>query len=293
MIPFPREDACRQHLTSMSAMACAKGIARREMITFAAVGLSVLALAVPVVWVSRARMAAISTLAPVLRASAGVSVRSSDADAPAEAPVDAKELQRLRRELVLLEDRLRSLEIESARDGEFRLRARSAGLDLGRFVEATVIGHAANWRERTFIIDRGSADGVVPRSGVLAGGAVAGVVVEVGPRAARVAMLAEPGVQVAARTAPGRAPGLLLGVGDGCELTYVERSLHPRPRQTEPVVTSGMLGFFPPGFLIGRVERVGVREGELHLGIAVRPELRLPPEGRVWVLRPGLREVGE
>ena len=57
------------------------------------------------------------------------------------------------------------------------------------------------------------------------------------------------------------------------------------------IVTSGRLGFFPPGFLVGRVDSVGEHAESLHLSIAVRPELTSPPEGRVWILKPGPRTV--
>ncbi|MHC4202682.1 MAG: rod shape-determining protein MreC, partial [Planctomycetota bacterium] len=240
-----------------------------------------------------------SALSPVLRTAAPVRVRGSGdggggvGGGDASGGADAEEVERLRREIVLLDDRLRGLEEERERTEEFRRVRRRSGVELGRFVDAFVIGHSVNWQERTFLIDRGSADGIGPRSGVIAGGAVAGVVMEVGPHVARVAMATEPGVKVAARTVETRRSGLATGTGDGCELRYVERwaPREPWPREAESVVTSGRLGFFPPGFLLGRAASVGALPDSLHLRIALRPELGDPPEGSVWVLRPGPRGV--
>ncbi|MHC4250443.1 MAG: rod shape-determining protein MreC, partial [Planctomycetota bacterium] len=303
-----------------------RGIARREIVSFAAFGVSVLALAVPTVWVSWARMEAVSVAAPLAR---GVAPREpkGPGDSGGAAGDLAREVRRLRARVVQLEDERRRLEDELAKGRGFEAARRRSGspegaacpngrggrarLEAGRFVEALVIGHAVNWQERSFIVDRGSADGVVPRAGVLAGGVVAGVVVEVGPRASRVAMPTEPGVRVAVRTTATRRSGLAVGTGDSCELRYVERwaagfagydgpgtrapagglTRLPDPGTNESVVTSGRLGFFPPGFLVGRVASVGAPRESPHLSIALEPELVHPPEGRVWILNPGPRDV--
>lgn len=287
-----------------------KGIARREIVSFAAFGVSVLALAVPTVWVSWARMKAVSVAAPLARGVAPREPRSQAGGGEGAGDL-AGEVLRLRARIVRLEDERRRLEDELAKGRGFEAARRLARLEAGRFVEALVIGHAVNWQERSFIVDRGSADGVVPRAGVLAGGVVAGVVVEVGPHAARVAMPTEPGVRVAARTTGTRRSGLVVGIGDSCELRYVERwaagfagragpglrstsgalKRLPDPGTNESVVTSGRLGFFPPGFLLGRVASVGAPRESLHLSIAVEPRLVHPPEGRVWILNPGPRDV--
>jgi len=286
-----------------------KGIARREVVSFAAFGVSVLALAVPTLWVSWARMKAVSMAAPLARATAPVGPRRSG---PGEGAADlAEEVKRLRGRVVRLEDERRRLEDELAKGRGFEAARVSARLEAGRFVEALVIGHSVNWQERSFIVDRGSADGVVPRAGVIAGGVVAGVVVDVGPHAARVAMPTEPGVRIAARTTGTRRSGLTVGTGDSCELRYVERwaagfagrdGPGPRPAAAAPrrlpdpaidesIVTSGRMGFFPPGFLVGRVASVGAPRDSLHLSIAVGPQMTHPPEGRVWILSPGPRDV--
>ncbi len=279
-----------------------KGIARREIVSVAAFGVSVLALAVPTVWVSWARMEAVSVTAPLARGAAPRQSGGPGGEVPADV---AEEVRRLRARVVRLEDERRRLEAELRKDRGFEAARGLARLEAGRFVEALVIGHAVNWQDRSFIVDRGSADGVVPRAGVLAGGVVAGVVVEVGPHAARVAMPTEPGVRVSARTTGTGRSGLAVGTGDSCELRYVERWAAgaagqagvprrlPDPTTEDSVVTSGRLGFFPPGFLVGRIASVGAPREALHLSIAVEPEIVHPPEGRVWILSPGPRDVRE
>jgi cell shape-determining protein MreC len=270
------------------------------VVAVAALGLSVLALAVPAAWVSRARMRAVSDLGPLMRAGASVSVRrgvpgaaSGELEASDDPRALRDELLRLRHEIVRLEDERSRLGEELVRARGFLGRSRAAGLDLDRFIHAEVIGHAVNWQERTFTVDRGTEDGVVVRAGCLAGGSVVGTVVEVGPRAARVAMATEHGVRIAARTVRTRRPGLLVGTGGGAELRYLARwtASGERPCADEPVVTTGRLGFFPPGFLLGRVASVGESPESLHLNVAVRPEVEEPPQGGVWILRPAPRDV--
>jgi len=286
-----------------------KGIARRDVVSFAAFGVSVLALAVPTLWVSWARMKAVSMAVPLARARAPIGPRRLGSGE--DSANLAMEVERLRARVIRLKDERRRLENELAKGRGLEAARVSAGLEARRFVEALVIGHSVNWQERSFIVDRGSADGVIPRAGVLAGGVVAGVVVEVGPHAARVAMPTEPGVRIAARTTGTSRSGLTVGTGDSCELRYVERwaagfaggdgpaarSAAAAPRRLpdpvidESIVTSGRLGFFPPGFLVGRVASVGAPRDSLHLSIAVGPQITHPPEGRVWILNPGPRDV--
>ena len=268
-----------------------RGIARREIVAAAALGLSVLALVVPAVWVSKARMAARSAAVPVMRAGVAMPPHAGgDSDAPAS-PSD--EVRLLRDDIILRGDQVHRLERELAAAVRFREQAASSRVDLGRFIEAFIVGRSVNWQEQSFLIDRGRDDGVVLRAGCLEGGAVVGVVVEAGPRVARVACLSEPGVRVAARTLQTRRSGLVIGTGDGCELRYVSRSADDgaRPSKGEFVVTSGRLGFFPPGFVVGWITSIGETADSLHLNIAIRPEINDPPDGRVWVLKPTPREV--
>ena len=255
-----------------------RGIARNDIVALSALGLSVLILAVPTVWVSRARMSAVSTLSAVMPP-------SRERTPPGDV---SPEVRRLQLEVVRLEDVRRTLEEQLAQATEFARSARSVGLDLGRFVECSVIGHSVNWQEGSFLVDRGSRHGVVTRAGCVVGGAAVGVVVEVGETVSRVSMLTEPGVRVAGRTLETRRSGLVVGSGASCELSHVPRwsPSHERPRAGETVVTSGRLGFFPPGFLIGRVAQVGEIPESLHLSIAVVPDVVEPPQGRVWVLKP-------
>jgi cell shape-determining protein MreC len=108
-------------------------------------------------------------------------------------------------------------------------------------------------------------------------------------------MLGEPGVRIAARTLETRRSGLVVGGGSGCELKYIPRwsPSEERPRSGEQVLTSGRLGFFPPGFLVGRIGSVGEVPESLHLNVAIVPDVAAPPSGRVWVLRPLPHDVGE
>jgi len=278
---------------------CDRAATRREIVTAAALGVSVLALAVPAVWVSRARMEAVSVLRPVLREGASVRVRDGaadpDAEEPEAPPAVAAEVRRLRLELIRKDVECQRLRDELEGALSFRRKAAEGEVELGRFVEAFVIGQAVNWQERSFIVDRGAADGVVVRAGVLVGGAAAGVVVEVGSHAARVAMLTEPGVMVAARTLDTGRTGLAVGTGVACDLRYVERwsGRQERPHAGEYVVTTGRLGFFPPGYLLGMVSSVGETPDSLELNVAVRPEVTEPPRGRVWILKTSARRLDE
>ena len=115
-----------------------RGIARADVVSFASFGAAVLALAVPTVWVSRVRMAALSAAAPLARATAPRS--GSGRAAPGmDASALAAELRRLRARVIQLEEDKRRLAEELRKGRGFAAARREARLDAGRFIEALVL----------------------------------------------------------------------------------------------------------------------------------------------------------
>lgn len=147
----------------------------------------------------------------------------------------------------------------------------SSPVELDKIIPARVVVRrdASNFR-RTILVNRGTLAGVragmpvlwVSRAGIRPeGGAlnacVVGRVGAAGPNAARILLASDPGFRVPSRMLRNRERVIVEG---GCAGHWPMRIKHAGPNldvQTgDAVVTSGSLGIFPPGLLVGTVAKV-------------------------------------
>jgi rod shape-determining protein MreC len=136
-------------------------------------------------------------------------------------------------------------------------------------VAAEIIGAAATPDFRTLTIDKGSHDGLKANMAVISPAGVLGRVVVSGPRAAKVQLLIDRNAAAGALIERSRAQGVVIGSGDGrLLLEYVSEVSDVIAGDV--VVTSGIDGIFPKGFVIGRVESVD-KTGGAYRRIVVRP----------------------
>lgn len=141
-----------------------------------------------------------------------------------------------------------------------RTRSLEAILNLKSSLEvettaARIIGAAASPELRTVTIDKGSTHGIKVDMPVIAPGGVVGRVVVAGSRASRVQLIVDRNAAAGALVERSRAQGVAVGVGDGrLRLDYVSQTADVTPGDT--LVTSGIDGIYPKGFVIGRVEQV-------------------------------------
>ena len=158
------------------------------------------------------------------------------------------------------------------------LADRSRGLDrlLGlrerltlNTVAAEVIASGATPDFRTLTIDKGTQQGLRPDMAVLAPAGVVGRVVVPSLRAAKVQLLIDRNAAAGALIERSRAQGVVVGAGDELlRLEYVAEIADVAVGDV--VVTSGIDGIFPKGFIIGRVEALD-RSGRAYRHITVRP----------------------
>ncbi|MFN7985636.1 MAG: rod shape-determining protein MreC [Vicinamibacterales bacterium] len=141
-----------------------------------------------------------------------------------------------------------------------RTRSLEAILNLRSSLEvettaARIIGAAASPELRTVTIDKGSTHGIKVDMAVIAPGGVVGRVVVAGSRASRVQLIVDRNAAAGALVERSRAQGVAVGVGDGrLRLDYVSQTADITPGDT--LVTSGIDGIYPKGFVIGRVDSV-------------------------------------
>jgi rod shape-determining protein MreC len=134
---------------------------------------------------------------------------------------------------------------------------------------AEIIAAGAAPEFRTLTIDKGSGDGVNADMAVIAPGGIVGRVVMPSARAAKVQLLIDRNAAAGALIERSRAQGVVAGSGgEFLSLQYVPEIADVVVGDL--VVTSGIDGIYPKGYLIGRIESVE-RSGGSFKNIAVRP----------------------
>jgi rod shape-determining protein MreC len=189
----------------------------------------------------------------------------------------AGDLFTARREVVVLRERMRGLEQAAAQSGEvavenqrlrrlLELREQIAG-DL---VTARVIGRDATGLSQTLLLDRGKSDGLVTGAAVVAPEGIVGQVFQLSPTVARVLLITDHNSGVDALVQRSRVRGIAEGnVDGGVALKFIKRT--DDVQIGDKVVTSGLDGIFPKGFLIGEVTAINKRGQSMFQSVEVTP----------------------
>jgi rod shape-determining protein MreC len=164
--------------------------------------------------------------------------------------------ERLRRQLAELEVRLQEERALARRGERLELLLQMRSVMPQRTLPADVIAADATAWFRTVTIDRGLRDGVAKDMAVISPRGVVGRVIdEPAPHAARVQLLVDRNAGVGALIERSRAGGVVVGDEDarGLRLEYVPALADVRVGDI--VVTSGLDGIYPKGYVIGHVTR--------------------------------------
>ena len=120
---------------------------------------------------------------------------------------------------------------------------------------AEIIAAGATPDFRTMTIDKGTRDGVRADMAVISSSGVVGRIVVPSIRAAKVQMLIDRNAAAGALVERSRAQGVVVGGGDDrLRMEYVPETADVAVGDV--VVSSGIDGIFPKGFVIGRVEAI-------------------------------------
>jgi rod shape-determining protein MreC len=184
-------------------------------------------------------------------------------------------LQEVRSENARLREEVARLRVGLQQERALAQRARSLEeiLELRASVElatvaATVIAGGASPDFRTITIDKGSTEGLRPNMAVIVPGGVVGRIVTPTARASKVQLLIDRNAAAGALIDRSRAHGVVEGTGGGLRMNYVSSLADVQVGDT--VVTSGIDGIYPKGFVIGQIE--SVERGSSGFGaIVVRP----------------------
>ena len=136
---------------------------------------------------------------------------------------------------------------------------------------AEVIAGGATPDFRTLTIDKGTRQGLGADMAVIAPAGVVGRIITPTSRASKVQLLIDRNAAAGALIEPTRAQGVVVGGGDHrLRLEYVSEVSDIAV--DDVVVTSGIDGIYPKGFVIGRVEAVS-KSGAAYREILVRPSV--------------------
>jgi rod shape-determining protein MreC len=138
---------------------------------------------------------------------------------------------------------------------------------------AQVIAREGTPWYRTVTIDKGSTDRLAADMAVISPAGVVGRVITPSLRAAKVQLLIDRNAAVAGLVERSRAQGVVVGTGENrLEMEYVPGTADIRVG--DRVVTSGIDGIYPKGFLIGQIESVRRGAGD-YTSVVVKPAVEL------------------
>jgi rod shape-determining protein MreC len=184
-------------------------------------------------------------------------------------------LQQVRRDNERLQQELAQLQIRLQQERALAQQSRT----LQELVElraqtpltttaSAVIGSGASPDFRTITIDKGTTDGLRPDMAVIAPAGVVGRIITPSARAAKVQLLIDRNAAVAALVERSRAQGVVEGTGGNLRLNYVSGTADLQVGDT--LVTSGIEGIYPKGFVIGQIESIERSAGEFS-NVSIRP----------------------
>ena len=206
-------------------------------------------------------------------------------------------LQDVRAENAKLKDEVAALQIGLQQERALAQQSRTLQglLDLKTAVPlkttaASVIAGGASPEFRTMTIDKGTGDGLAPDMAVLAPAGVVGRIIMPASRAAKVQLLIDRDAAAGAIVERTRAQGIVVGTGtDRFRMDHVPAAADIKVG--DRLVTSGIEGIYPKGFVIGQIESLN-RQGGEFTDVMVRPAVEFSElESVLVVLAPPASEA--
>jgi len=138
---------------------------------------------------------------------------------------------------------------------------------------ATIIASGASPDFRTMTLDKGSSQGLAADMAVIAPAGIVGRVILPTPRAAKVQLVIDRNAAAAGLVERTRAQGVVIGTGgDRMRFEYLPGTADLKTG--DRVVTSGLDGIYPKGFVIGQIESIERSAGEFS-NVLIRPAVNL------------------
>ncbi|MCB1154987.1 MAG: rod shape-determining protein MreC [Deltaproteobacteria bacterium] len=156
---------------------------------------------------------------------------------------------------------------------------------------AKVIARSLSPEVRTILIDKGRSDGIERNMVVLTNAGLIGHVSTVTSNAAKVLLISDANSAVDAVVQRSRASGILKGRSRRtCKLEFINRS--DDVEVGDIVVSSGIGGLFPGGYVLGRVVKVESTPTDMFQNVEVLPTVAFDKLEEV-ALVPGMEEASD
>jgi rod shape-determining protein MreC len=203
-----------------------------------------------------------------------------------------RELRTLRQEVsrLQLENQSLELELSNHKSVEAELARLRNVLQLKSKLPrkakiARIIAHDPSTWNQSFIVDIGARDGVQVDSPVISEQGIVGRVLEVTQDNARVLMLLDTDSSVAGIDERSRVTGIAIGMGRN-QLKYGYVSAGEDVQKDDVIVSSGLGGIFPRGYVIGTVTDKEDSKDGLTAEIELAPAVDFAALDYVFILPP-------
>jgi rod shape-determining protein MreC len=198
------------------------------------------------------------------------------------------ENQRLRLEVErLARDGARAPELQRENDQLREMLGLKRAGTAFQWADAQVIGFDATNLVRSAVIDRGARDGLVDGMTVMTARGLVGKIVKLGPTAARVLLVTDPGSSVNAMVQRSRAKGVVYGQRGAAGSSQLVLRYVPQGEEMQTgdrVITSGLGGIFPEGIAIGQVTQVRQQGTDMFQEATVEPYVEFARVENVFVI---------
>ena len=162
----------------------------------------------------------------------------------------------------------------------------------------TIIGYVTNDPYHSFIINRGSDDGLSLHDPVVTGEGIVGIISTISANTSTVQTILSPDLSIGAISADNKYTGIvegdiLLAESYQCRMIYLDRDT--TLSEGSLITTSSASGLFPKGYLIGTVESIEMRESGLSKYAVIQPAVDFEAMTSVVVITdyPGKGEAHE
>lgn len=200
-----------------------------------------------------------------------------------------EENKRLREQVAELNKRLIDYEEVKSENEDLRkfIGIKEENEDIKVSPPCTIISRTANDPYGTFIIDKGSNDGIKLYDPVATSEGLVGVVTEVAKSYSTVRTILSPDLSIGALCVESRDTGIIEGslsyAADGkCKMIYLSKN--HKIKKGDLIISSGDSGHFPQGYIIGNVVETGIEDSGLTAYAVIKPAVDISSVTSVMVI---------
>ncbi|PCO05418.1 rod shape-determining protein MreC [Microbulbifer flavimaris] len=186
-----------------------------------------------------------------------------------------EENSRLKRQVLLLEQRSQLLAAVKAENTQLKELMNSAEMLDERVLVSQVIGVSPDPLEHVLVIDKGRDDGVVPGTPIMDAAGLLGQVIEAGGSSSRVLLITDASHALPVQVLRNSVRAVAEGTGDLYRLKLRHLANTSDIREGDLLLSSGLGGRFPAGYPVGEVVSVTRDPGRSFAEAEVQPRGRM------------------